>query len=37
MQLPEEDRHGYSRNYLRNNLVVLAWGQGCGKNLFWMT
>ena len=27
MQLPEEDRHGYSRNYLRNNLVVLLGGR----------
>ncbi len=27
MQLPEEDRHGYSRNFLRNNLVVLLAGR----------
>ncbi len=27
MQLPEEDRHGYSRNYLRNNLVILLAGR----------
>ncbi len=27
MQLPEEDRHGYSKNYLRNNLVVLLAGR----------
>ena len=27
MQLPEEDRHGYSRNFLRNNLVVLIAGR----------
>ena len=27
MQLPEEDRHGYSRTYLRNNLVVLLAGR----------
>lgn len=27
MQLPEEDRHGYSRSYLRNNLVVLLGGR----------
>jgi cell division protease FtsH len=27
MQLPEEDRHGYSRNYLRNNLVILLGGR----------
>ncbi len=27
MQLPEEDRHGYSRTYLRNNLVVLLGGR----------
>ena len=25
--MPEEDRHGYSRNYLRNNLVVLLGGR----------
>ena len=27
MQLPDEDRHGYSRNFLRNNLVVLLGGR----------
>lgn len=27
MQLPEEDRHGYSRTYLLNNLVVLLGGR----------
>ncbi|MCQ2444943.1 MAG: ATP-dependent zinc metalloprotease FtsH [Mailhella sp.] len=27
MQLPDEDRHGYSRNWLRNNLVVLLGGR----------
>ncbi|MDR1857729.1 MAG: ATP-dependent zinc metalloprotease FtsH [Desulfovibrio sp.] len=27
MQLPEEDRHGYSRTYLSNNLVVLLGGR----------
>lgn len=27
MQLPEEDRHGYSRTFLRNNLVVLLGGR----------
>ncbi len=27
MQLPEEDRHGYSRKYLLNNLVVLLGGR----------
>lgn len=27
MQLPEEDRHGYSRKFLRNNLVVLLAGR----------
>ncbi len=27
MQLPEEDRHGYSKTYLRNNLVVLLAGR----------
>ena len=27
MQLPNEDRHGYSRDFLRNNLVVLLGGR----------
>lgn len=27
MQLPEEDRHGYTRTYLLNNLVVLLGGR----------
>ncbi len=27
MQLPNEDRHGYSRTFLRNNLVVLLGGR----------
>ena len=27
MQLPDEDRHGYSRTFLRNNLVVLLGGR----------
>mgnify|MGYP002422137718 CR=1 FL=1 len=27
MQLPDEDRHGYSREFLRNNLVVLLGGR----------
>ncbi len=27
MQLPQEDRHGYSRTYLKNNLVVLIGGR----------
>ena len=27
MQLPDEDRHGYSRDFLRNNLVVLLGGR----------
>ncbi|ABB38312.1 ATP-dependent metalloprotease FtsH [Oleidesulfovibrio alaskensis G20] len=27
MQLPDEDRHGYSRTYLLNNLVVLLGGR----------
>ncbi|MGX8717990.1 MAG: ATP-dependent zinc metalloprotease FtsH [Desulfovibrio sp.] len=27
MQLPEEDRHGYSRTFLKNNLVVLLGGR----------
>ena len=27
MQLPEEDRHSYSRSYLRNNLIMLLGGR----------
>ena len=27
MQLPDEDRHGYSKSFLRNNLVVLLGGR----------
>ncbi len=34
MQLPEEDRHGYSRNYLRNNLVVLLGGRVAEELIF---
>ena len=34
MQLPEEDRHGYSRNYLRNNLVVLLGGRVAEEIVF---
>jgi cell division protease FtsH len=34
MQLPEEDRHGYSRTYLRNNLVVLLGGRAAEELIF---
>ena len=34
MQLPEEDRHGYSRTYLRNNLVVLLGGRVAEEIIF---
>lgn len=34
MQLPEEDRHGYSRNYLRNTLVVLLGGRVAEELIF---
>ena len=34
MQLPEEDRHGYSRKYLRNNLVVLLGGRVAEELIF---
>ena len=34
MQLPEEDRHGYSRNYLRNTLVVLLGGRVAEEIIF---
>ena len=34
MQLPEEDRHGYSRNYLRNTLVVLLGGRAAEEIVF---
>ncbi|MBQ9405277.1 MAG: ATP-dependent zinc metalloprotease FtsH [Desulfovibrio sp.] len=34
MQLPEEDRHGYSRTYLRNNLVVLLGGRVAEELIF---
>ena len=34
MQLPEEDRHGYSRSYLRNNLVVLLGGRVAEEIIF---
>ncbi len=34
MQLPEEDRHGYSRNYLLNNLVVLLGGRVAEEIIF---
>ena len=27
MQLPDEDRHGYSRSFLKNNLIVLLGGR----------
>jgi len=34
MQLPEEDRHGYSRTFLRNNLVVLLGGRVAEEIIF---
>ena len=34
MQLPEEDRHGYSRNFLLNNLVVLLGGRVAEEIIF---
>ena len=34
MQLPNEDRHGYSRNFLRNNLIVLLGGRVAEEIIF---
>lgn len=34
MQLPEEDRHGYSRSYLLNTLVVLLGGRVAEELVF---
>ncbi len=34
MQLPEEDRHGYSRGYLLNTLVVLLGGRVAEEIIF---
>ncbi len=34
MQLPEEDRHGYSRSFLRNTLVVLLGGRVAEEIIF---
>ncbi len=34
MQLPDEDRHGYSRTYLRNSLVVLLGGRVAEEIVF---
>ncbi|MBQ7606550.1 MAG: ATP-dependent zinc metalloprotease FtsH [Desulfovibrionaceae bacterium] len=34
MQLPEEDRHGYSRQWLKNNLVVLLGGRVAEELVF---
>ena len=34
MQLPEGDRHGYSKNYLLNNLAVLLAGRGAEALIF---
>ncbi len=34
MQLPEEDRHGYSRGYLKNTLVVLLGGRVAEELIF---
>ncbi|MBO4368529.1 MAG: ATP-dependent zinc metalloprotease FtsH [Desulfovibrio sp.] len=34
MQLPEEDRHGYSKTWLKNNLVVLLGGRVAEEIIF---
>ena len=34
MQLPDEDRHGYSRKWLKNNLVVLLGGRVAEEIVF---
>lgn len=34
MQLPGEDRHGYSRNFLRNTLVILLGGRVAEEIIF---
>ncbi len=34
MQLPDEDRHGYSRQWLKNNLVVLLGGRVAEEIVF---
>ncbi|MDD6088848.1 MAG: ATP-dependent zinc metalloprotease FtsH [Desulfovibrionaceae bacterium] len=34
MQLPEEDRHGYSRDYLKNRLMVLLAGRVAEEIIF---
>lgn len=34
MQLPDEDRHGYSRDFLRNNLAVLLGGRVAEEIIF---
>ncbi|MDO5536847.1 MAG: ATP-dependent zinc metalloprotease FtsH, partial [Desulfovibrionaceae bacterium] len=34
MQLPEEDRHGYSRDFLLNNLVMLLGGRVAEEIIF---
>ncbi len=34
MQLPGEDRHGYSRSWLRNNLVILLGGRVAEEIIF---
>ena len=34
MQLPGEDRHGYSHNFLRNNLVILLGGRVAEEIIF---
>jgi len=34
MQLPGEDRHGYSRSFLRNNLVILLGGRVAEEIIF---
>ncbi len=34
MQLPEEDRHGYSRDFLRNNMVIMLGGRVAEELIF---
>ncbi len=34
MQLPEEDRHGYSRDFLRNNMVIMIGGRVAEELIF---
>ena len=34
MQLPEEDRHGYNRDFLRNNMVIMLGGRVAEEIIF---